>query len=96
MQQSSVTVENVGNLQAGGKHLLEDLLGQQLQDHQQVFIMVLSPGAEPYEAARCQARLALEATFRETEAYADRNDVNNDEIEAAIQEAIEQIRPEKD
>jgi len=32
-------IESVKNLQAGGKRLLEDILGQQLQENQKVFIM---------------------------------------------------------
>ena len=95
MEQSSVTVESVRNLQASGKRLLENLLGQQLQEDQQVFIMVLSPGSEPDEAARRQARLGLEATFRKTEAHAIQNAASDEEIEAAIQEAVEQIRSER-
>jgi hypothetical protein len=96
MEQSSITVESVRNLQASGKRLLENLLGQQLQEDQQVFIMVLSPGSEPNESARRQARLALEATFRKTEANAIQNGASDEEIEAAIQEAIRQIRSGKD
>jgi hypothetical protein len=95
MERSPVAVESVRNLQASGKRLLEDILGQQLQENQQVFIMVLSPGTEPNEAARDQARAGLEATFRQTEAYARAHDINEDEIDSAIQEAMQHVRPGK-
>jgi hypothetical protein len=93
MEHSSVTVESVGNLKANGKHLLEDLLGRQLQDHQQVFIMVLSPGSEPDEGARRQARLTFASTFQKTAADAVEHAISDDEIDAAIQEAGRQIHP---
>jgi hypothetical protein len=66
MERSLVTVERVRDLQAGGKRWLEEVLGQQLQENQQVFIMVLSPGSEPDEAARRQAHTGLDATFQKT------------------------------
>jgi hypothetical protein len=74
MDHTRITVESVSNLQGNGRQLLEDILGLRLQDNQQVFIMVLSPGTEPDEAARREARLGVEATFRKTEAYAAEHD----------------------
>jgi hypothetical protein len=92
MNQSSITVENVRNLQAPGKRLLEDMLGQPLQEDQQVFIMVLSPGTEPDEAARRQARMGLEAIFEKTATYAAAHGISDEEIEGAIEEARQQVR----
>ena len=96
MEAARITVESVRNLQASGKHLLEDLLGRQLKEDQQVFIMVLSPGSEPDEEARRQARAGLEAAFQKTAAYAAERGVSDDEIDAAIEEAARQARPGKD
>jgi hypothetical protein len=96
MEAASITVESVRNLQASGKHLLEDLLGRPLLEDQQVFIMVLSPGSEPDEEARRLARAGLEAAFRKTAAYAAEHGVSDDEIDAAVREVARQIRPGKD
>lgn len=96
MERSPIAVESVKNLQANGKRLLEDILGQKLQENQQVFIMVLSPGTEPDEAARQRARAGLEATFQKTEAYAREHGVSDEQIDAAIGEAMEHVRPRKD
>ncbi len=95
MERSQITVENVGNLQANGKRVLEDLLGQELLENQQVFIMVLSPGSEPDERARKQARAGLEATFKKTAAYAAEHGIADEEIDAAIREAREHVRSRK-
>ncbi|HKI31238.1 MAG TPA: hypothetical protein VKA46_05185 [Gemmataceae bacterium] len=96
MEHELVTVENVRDIQAGGRRWLEDVLGQHLQEHQQVFIMVLSPGRAPDEEARRQARTALEATFRKTDAYAREHGITDAEIDAAIQDATDHLRPGTD
>jgi hypothetical protein len=93
MERVPITVESVRNLQASDKRLLEDIVGQPLQDNQQVFIMVLSPGSEPDEAARRQARAGLEAVFQKTAAHASEHGIAEDEIDAALQEAAQQLRP---
>jgi hypothetical protein len=95
MEQAPIAVESVKNLQASGKRLLEEILGQKLQENQQVFIMVLSPGTEPDEAARQRARAGLEATFQRTEAYARERGIADEDIDAAIDEATEHVRPRK-
>ncbi len=92
MERSSITVESVGNLQSAGKRLLEEMLGRPLQEDQQVLIMVLSPGAEPDEEARRQGRAALEAVFQRTAAHAVRLGAADDEIDAALLDAAEQVR----
>lgn len=95
MEQSPIAVESVRDLEASGKRLLEGILGQQLRENQQVFIMVLSPGSEPDAAARQAGRAGLEATFRKTEAYAQQHGVSDEEIDAAIGEAMAHVRPPK-
>jgi hypothetical protein len=58
--------------------------------------MVLSPGTEPDDASRRRARAGLEATFQKTEAYAREHVIADEEIDAAIDEAIDHVRPRKD
>lgn len=95
MERTHIAVENVGNLQATGKRVLEDLLGEKLLENQQVFIMVLSPGSEPDESARRQARGDLESTFQRTAAYAAEHGIADEEIDDAIREARDHIRSQK-
>jgi len=96
MERTPIAVQSVRNLQASGKRLLEDILGQQLQENQQVLIMVISPGKEPDDAARRQARVGLEETFQQTAAYAQSHGIADEEIAAAIHEAMAHVRPRKD
>jgi hypothetical protein len=96
MEHSPIAVESVKNLQAAGKDFLEGILGRKLEENQQVFIMVLSPGKEPDEAGRRQARAGLEETFRKTEVYAREHDITDAEVDDAIEEARKQVRLKKD
>ena len=93
MERPSIAVENVSNLQESGKRVLEGILGQQLRENQQVFIMVLSPGSAPDEAARRQARAGLEATFEKTAAYAEEHGIADEAVDAALDEATGHVRP---
>jgi hypothetical protein len=92
----SLVVEDVKNLEANSKRFLEEILGGQLREDQQVFIMVLSPGTAPDAEARRQASLGLERVFQQTEAYARQHGVTDTEIDAAIKEAMAHVRPETD
>ena len=96
MDHELLTVQNVKDLQDGGKRWLEDVLGQNLRENQQVFIMVFTPGVEPDEATRRQARAGLERTFQKTEQYADEHGITADEVDAAADEAMRHVRPGPD
>src|SRR5204863_7026908 len=93
MEREPVTIQRVKDLQAGGRRWLEDVLGEQLRENQQVFIMVFTPNREPHEEAPRQARSALAGTFRQTEAYAQEHGITDTEIDAAIEEAMDHVRP---
>jgi hypothetical protein len=96
MQKTSMAIESVKNLQANRKRLFEEMLGQQLQENQQVIIMAFSPSSDPDETARRQARVGLEETFQKTAAYAQAHDIADEEIDAAINEAMDHLRQRKD
>jgi hypothetical protein len=96
MDRTPVSIQSVKDIQDSGKRWLEELLGQRLREDQQVFIMVLSPGSEPDEEARRRARAGLESVFRKTEAYAQEHGITDAEIDAAIQEAMADVRRRAD
>ena len=76
--------------------MLEGILGADLQENQNVFIMVYTPGNEPSAEAQPQARAGVEATFQKTAAFAAEQGIANEEIEAAIGEAMDHLRCRKD
>jgi hypothetical protein len=96
MEPEPVAVRSVKDIQAGGRRWPEDVLGQNLRENQQVFIMVLTPGREPDEETRRRARAALDETFRKTGAYAQEHGITDAEIDAAIEEAMGHVRPGTD
>ena len=96
MEREPIAVQSVKDLQPNGKRWLEEVLGQPLGDHQEVFIMVFTPGAAPSAESRQRACVGLEAIFQKTAAYAEEHQVSDDAIDAAIAEAMTAIRPRKD
>jgi hypothetical protein len=95
MEQSLIAIESVKNLQASRKRLLEDVVGQPLQENQEVLIMVFSPGKLPDDVVRGKVRAELKATFEKTQAHAIEYAITDEEIEAALHEAMDTVRPRK-
>ena len=84
--------ENVADLPASKRESLEVILGRHLEAHQRVFIQVFDPNAVPDEATRKQALANLDRTFAQTDRYADEHGVTADEADAAVEEALQQVR----
>ena len=87
----SVT-RNVSEIQAGEKRWLETLLGQQLRENQQVFIMVFTPNVVPDEGTRRAAAARMDQTFEQADAHARDHGVTTDEADTAVQEAMDHVR----
>ena len=92
MKNELLSVQNVKDLQDSGKRWLEGVLGQHLKESQQVFIMVFTPGVEPDEATRRQALTNVERTMAEVERNLTEDGVTGNEFDAAVDEAMEDVR----
>src|SRR5438067_11337253 len=92
MEREPIAVQSVKDIQATGKRWLEEVLGHHLGDNQQVFIMVFTPGAEPTEAARAQARAGLEQTWERVEKHMQQHGISEAEFDDAVDEAMKQVR----
>lgn len=92
MKREPLTVQNVKDLQASQKRCLESILGQELRDHQQVFIMAFSAGVEPDEATRRQALAGIKELQAKAEAYANAHGITEEEFDAAVEEAMQHVR----
>lgn len=88
----SIAVKNVKDIQATGKHWLEGVLGQNLQENQQVFIMLFTPGVEPDEATRRQALDRIEKTWANVGKHMDEQGISPEEFDDGVDEAMEQTR----
>lgn len=84
------TLRNVTDVQGDKRTALEGLLGQQLSENQQVFIMVFTPGVVPDDETRQAAR--IEKTLDESERQAAARGITAEEADAAVDEAMEHVR----
>jgi hypothetical protein len=92
MQNEVLTVQNVKDLQSGAKHWLEHVLGQRLDEGQQVFIMVFKPGEEPDEAARRRGIVLANSLMAQVEKNLAEHGVTDEEFDATVDEAMEHVR----
>ena len=86
------TVRNVADLPEQERQSIEHLVGKPLANDQEVFVMVYTPGTPPDEAARSQARQRLVQNLDELHAEMQQRGVTIEEAEAAIDEALEDVR----
>jgi hypothetical protein len=91
----SMTDRNVNDMPPAERKAIESLLGRELDPAQQVFIMAYTPGAVPSKAVREAARASLEETFAKIDEHARTEGIAPEEADAALDEAMEQIRPRK-
>lgn len=92
MEHELVTVQKVDGLQDNGRRWLENVLGEHLNDNQQVFIMVFTPGVEPDEASRRQALAGVKQAMSTVENNLSAAGVSDEEFNAAVDEAMEDVR----
>lgn len=92
MEHELLTVQKVNDLQDNGKRWLENVLGEHLTENQQVFIMVFTPGLQPDEASRRQALASVKQTVSTVEKNLSAAGVSDEEFDAAVDEAMEDVR----
>lgn len=71
---------------------VEHLLGQPLQEDQEVYILAFKPGVVPDEATRRRALASMQQTFTRAEQHAQQQGITGAEIDEAVDEATERIR----
>jgi hypothetical protein len=89
----SMIDRNVNDMPAAERQVIEALLGRSLDADQQVFIMAYTPNAAPSKAVRDAARTSLQQTFAKIDEYAMARGISPEEADAALDEAMQQIRP---
>jgi hypothetical protein len=92
MENELLTVQNVKDLQDGGKRWLENVLGRDLKESQQVFIMVFTPGVEPDESSRRQALANVKQIISKVEKNLEEQRVNDEDFNAAVDETMASVR----
>ncbi len=86
-------LRNINDIESADRQALEHLLGRPLSADQQVFIMAFTSGETPDAATREQARSRLQETLAATEQHASDAQVTAEEADAAVEEAMQHVRP---
>ena len=92
---STRTTQNVKDIDAEQKRSLERLLGRPLADDEQIYVMAFKPGVIPDEATRRNALKRMQSTFEKVDEHVRAHGITPEEIDEAIDEAMEHIRHRK-
>jgi hypothetical protein len=92
----SISVCSVNDMPKAEKRSIESLVGRQLEDSQQVFIMAFTPGIIPSDKARSEAMSGLSKTWDRVDRHIQAHGVTEEEFDAAMDEAVESVRHRKD
>ncbi len=86
---------NVGDLPARDKQSLEHLLGKPLEGTERVYIVAFDAG-QPTNEQRLQSAAKIENVLDKVKKSADDQCVTDDDIDEAVDEAMDQIRRRPD
>jgi hypothetical protein len=90
-----VAVRNVKQLPSAEKRSLENLVGR-LEDDQQVFILAFTPATVPIAEARQTALRGLNQTWAKVEQHMQKHGITAEESDAAVDEAVDNVRHGQD
>jgi len=89
---NATVTKSVQEIPADARQILEKLLGRPLESDQEVFVMAYSPGTIKKNAIRHKAAESIRKTWKKIDSHVAAAGIPDDEIEAAIDEAINQVR----
>jgi hypothetical protein len=88
-------IRNVKDIEDDKRSVFESVLGQELQDNQQLLIRVITVGTEPSAAIRDAALERASQIAREGRAHAAAQGITPEQADAAIDEAIRAHRQQR-
>ncbi len=89
---SSLVSRNVDDLSDASRQTIEQLIGSPLKAHQRVYIVVDVPPPGPPAAVRLQAAERIRQIVAQAQGHADSQGVADAEMDAAVEEAMAEIR----
>jgi hypothetical protein len=90
---NAIVTHAVNEIPAATRRTLEDLLGRHLEDNQKVRLVVISPPEEKDEETRRQAVENIRRRLAETDQSMAARGITTEEFNAAVDEAMEHVRP---
>jgi hypothetical protein len=88
----ATSFSNVADLSQEQRLAVESMVGRPLQAEDRVFLVVLRPNREPTAEAKARARARVEQVFAQTDRYGQEHGITADEADAAIDQAVREIR----
>lgn len=85
-------IRNVRDLDSDKRQSLEEVLGRELRDDQQLIIQVLTPDLEPDAARKLEALERAQALANKAARHRESLGVSAAEADQVVDEAIEQVR----
>ncbi len=85
-------IRSANEIDGDPRRWLESGLGQRLEQNQRVMIALLNEDIEPDEDARREAREGLRSIRAEAAANIEAQGLSPDEVDAVVDEAIEDLR----
>lgn len=85
-------IRNVRDLQADKRRSLEDLLGRELQDDQQIAIRVLTPGVEPDAETKRHALDRVRSLSEKAAKHREAMGVSEAEADEVVDDAMSHVR----
>jgi hypothetical protein len=83
---------NVADLSEEQRSAVESMVGRSLQSEDRVFLVVLRTDREPTPEAKARARAKLDQVFAKTDSYGREPGISADDANAAIDQAVREIR----
>jgi hypothetical protein len=90
---NAMVTHSVNDIPDAARRALEDLLGRHLEANQKVCLVVISPPQEPDEETRRQAVERIRRRQAKTDQHMAELGITTEEFNAAVDEALEHIRP---
>ncbi|HEV2971254.1 MAG TPA: hypothetical protein VGY55_14865 [Pirellulales bacterium] len=84
--------KTVSEISETARRSLEGLLGRQLQPEQRVLVMLLSPSETPDDSVGREPLIGLRQVIASAQRNADAKGVSDEEIGAAVEEAMAHFR----
>jgi len=85
-------IRSVKDIEAAQRQSLEEVIGHELHDNQQIVIRVVTPGVVPDQDARAQAISDLRALSEQGSRHRESLGLSEREVDEALDEAMNHVR----
>ena len=88
----TVPLSSAADLSLAQRQAIESIVGRTLESRDMVFVAIFRPGEEPAADVKAQARARLERIFEKVDRYGETSGIDPAAADAAIDEAVQDVR----